>query len=342
MRGSASKNRFAGLKWILLTCGVLCTPIISAQQPNSPSSPQPPVAGASNPAAAGVAPAPVATSPTPAPGAQPMTAQAQAVAPKFQLTPEQEAYLDKVLTAWELHSAQIQTFQCKITRWEYNQIHQDPANPSKASAIRQGEIRFAMPDQGYYRIDEKSLEGASSPEQMICDGKSLFMYDYASKKIREMPLPPEYQGRGITQCPVLPFLFGARKDDLKRRFLMQVKPTSSEQDIVIEAYPRLPDEAAQYRFVQIMLNIQKNGTILPTGLRIWLPGGQIIHTYRLTDLEINRTSLPEFITGNPFAPKVPMGWELISADTSAAPVSEANTRPLAGSPEAVAEGVRTH
>ncbi|MDO4559249.1 MAG: hypothetical protein Q4C47_09805, partial [Planctomycetia bacterium] len=125
-------------------------------------------------------------------------------------------------------------------------------------------------------------------------------------------------------------LFGAKKDDLKRRFLMRVKPTDAEQDVVIEAYPRQSDEAAQYRFVQIRLNIQKNGTILPVGLRIWLPGGQIIHTYQLSDLEINRRTLPEFITGNPFTPKVPMGWELIPAEMAGTATTVPGTRPLAG------------
>ena len=299
-----------------------------------------PVANAANPAAINAANrgASNATNPAAQPAPNGMTAAANAVESKFQMTPEEEAYLDKVLTGWELHSGQIQTFECKITRWDYNLTFLDPNDPSKPSAVQQGEIRFAMPDKGYYRIDETPLSGTPSPELVICDGASIFNYNYSSKKIEDIPLPPEYRGKGITNCPVLPFLFGAKKDDLKRRFMMRVRSTTSPQDIIIEAYPRLADEASQYQFVQIMLNIQKNGTILPSGLKIWLPGGKIIQTYKLSDIAINKMTLPAFLQRDPFAITVPSGWE---RQAPAATTTTPGTRPLPGSPEAAAEAAAT-
>jgi hypothetical protein len=92
-------------------------PTVPSVTPGAATETLRPIAGAANPAAMGAAapkamnPVVTATPNTAGAALADMTAQAQAVAQKFQLTPEQEVYLDKVLTAWERHSSQIQTLR---------------------------------------------------------------------------------------------------------------------------------------------------------------------------------------------------------------------------------------
>src|SRR3989304_1766652 len=38
----------------------------------------------------------------------------------FTLTPQEEAQLDRVLTAWEQKGREIKTFDCSFVRWEYD------------------------------------------------------------------------------------------------------------------------------------------------------------------------------------------------------------------------------
>ena len=69
----------------------------------------------------------------------------------FTLTPAEQTNLDQLLKDWETASNSIKTFKCKFTRMEY-----DPAlvagNPNQPSAVSKGELKYATPDKGMFKV----------------------------------------------------------------------------------------------------------------------------------------------------------------------------------------------
>ena len=68
------------------------------------------------------------------------------------------------------------------------------------------------------------------------------------KQLIERKLPPEMQGKAIADGP-LPFVFGAKADQLKRRYWM--RDITPEEDIGkriwLEAVPKLQQDAANFQ-----------------------------------------------------------------------------------------------
>ena len=58
-------------------------------------------------------------------------------------------------------------------------------------------------------------------EQWLCDGKSIYQFDYTQKLVTEYVMPPEMQGKGIGDGP-LPFVFGVEAQKLKQRYFMRI------------------------------------------------------------------------------------------------------------------------
>ncbi len=122
------------------------------------------------------------------------------------------AYLDKILNFWEHKSAQIKTFECKFTRWDY-----DPSmirDPNTARSISRGEIRYSTPDKGLFKVNEvlpakfpKGTAGqATRPTydidpyahglHWICDGVKTYEFDYGNKQLNVQSLPESMKGSG--------------------------------------------------------------------------------------------------------------------------------------------------
>ena len=109
----------------------------------------------------------------------------------FTLTPEQQTRLDQILKYWEHRSNKVNMFQCKFRRWEYNPaMVKDQRDPF---TISDGEIKYAQPDKGLFRVDEirhytlpRSADGREIPggkpvwelraggqvDHWICNGNS--------------------------------------------------------------------------------------------------------------------------------------------------------------------------
>ena len=101
--------------------------------------------------------------------------------PGFPLPPQQEAYLDQVLRAWEQHSQKVKTFECAFTRWEYDKTYGQPNVPK---FIERGKLKYASPDRGMLEVTHSEKNGQVVPidpmraEKWVCNGKSIFKYDY--------------------------------------------------------------------------------------------------------------------------------------------------------------------
>ena len=228
---------------------------------------------------------------------QPQVQRPQAQQAPFRLTPQQAAELDRVLAAWEQQNKKIRTFECKFTRWEWDPVFADPNEPNKPKTLADGKLKFAAPDKGMFHVD------GEQGEHWICDGKSVFEFHRVKKQLIEHKLPPELQGKAISDGP-LPFLFGAEAAKMKQRYFLRiVTPKEVQGQIWLEAIPRHRQDAANFRLAELILTTKD---MMPLGLQIYAPNGKNRTTYRFRDIVTN--DLLGFLKGNPFKPFTPLGW----------------------------------
>jgi TIGR03009 family protein len=250
--------------------------------------------------------------------------QPRAAGAPFQLTPEEQAQLDRVLQAWEARNSQIKTFECTFVRQTYGAQFVDPNKPpapGQPNREEYGEIKYEAPDKGLFRITEPK-----SGEHWICDGKSICEFDHYKKRVTEYRLPPELQGQGIVDGP-LPFLFGASAAKLQERyFLRLITPAEMAQEqIWMEAYPRYQKDAAEFRYARMILDLKQ---LQPTALQTFEPNGKTNHVYLLQSPKVNAWNPLEKIDTigifkqNPFRPSVPRGWTKVVEEAPAGEPSQ--------------------
>ncbi len=249
--------------------------------------------------------------------------------PPFVLTPQEQAELDRVLAAWEHRGKEVRTFDCAFTRWEYDDTFPgkpDKNNPGGAKYIHKGTISYAAPDKGYFDAadTQKDPEGRRH-ERWICDGKSVFEYDWLKRTLTEYPLPPELQGKAIVDGP-LPFLFGAQAEQLKQRYYLKIiTPPGAQGEIWLDARPRYQRDARE--FDRAILILEAKGMV-PSALKIYYPGRTISKVYKFDDVVVNDL-LPQFFKGT-FQPNKPFGWKKVveTPPTPPTPPAQATRAPL--------------
>lgn len=264
-----------------------------------------------------------------------------------ELNQEHAQYLDQLLAYWEYSSAQIEMFECKFDRWQYDPVfgprERDENGQMLAKTISSGLIKYKAPDKGLFAVESIwAYQGAAQPqdnpyqlngmqERWICDGQHILQYDFENETIVKRELPPELQGQGLKDGP-LPFLFGAKKDELKARYWLRViTPKDTVGEYWIEAYPKFPLDARNYQKVVVILD-EKD--FLPKATELFdpnfdpqkNPGRQV---FRFKDREIFNSSglsIPAIIERFKrefFEPKAPRGWKVIEeaygANTAQAP-----------------------
>ena len=192
--------------------------------------------------------------------------------PPFVLSPQEQSDLDQVLDAWEQKNGQIKTFKCDFTRIAIRSgfLSKAARQPEEPRQTSKGEIKYVAPDKGLLRetegetwslnpttrkLEKKKLEAL---EHWACDGKNLYKVDYQQKTVEEIPIPPELQGKGITQGP-LPFVFGAKAADLKARYY--IRPTTPKDDkdhAWLEIRPKFIRDAQNFSKVELILRTQRH------------------------------------------------------------------------------------
>jgi TIGR03009 family protein len=241
-----------------------------------------------------------------APGqAQAPAGQQQAPPPPFTLSKEEEAQLDKTLVAWQERSARVKTFRANFIRYEYDLVFGPQAENAQSNPpprfVDDGSIAFGAPDKGIYSIDKPRQE------YWISDGKAIFEYDYQKKRVTEHKLPPEMQGKEITNGP-LPFLFGAPADQLKQRYYLRlITPAAAAgKEIWLQAVPRFQQDAANFRHAELILAAD---SMNPAALQVHQPGGKNRSAYVFRNVIVNDPL--GWLKGDPFRAITPLGWERI-------------------------------
>ncbi|MDX1968137.1 MAG: hypothetical protein SFV23_13260 [Planctomycetaceae bacterium] len=232
--------------------------------------------------------------------------------------------LEQILKDWERESAKIKVLQGEHKRSEFNKVF----GVEKQS---KGMFYFEAPDKG--RIDMQGIEvkpGAKSsmvdpvtmePYELacgadqgwICTGNEVLVLTPSEKQFEAFPIPPNMQGANIIQSP-LPFLFGMKADDAKRRFQLTLRG-QNEKAYVIGAVPRLQMDAQNYSHAMISLD---KVTFIPRGVQLIDPAGTLMTKYTFENIQVNpaRNSVLSALGGwfgrdtDPFHPEL-RGWKKI-------------------------------
>lgn len=202
-------------------------------------------------------------------------------APFAPLDAQAQAQLDALLQAWETQSKGTRTLECKFQRWHYDLF----AAPAGVHATKcQGEIKYAAPDRGLFKVEQKlSFDGMKGDkpqysekpgqygEHWVCNGEELLEFDRSKKECRVQQLPPEMRGKQIFESP-LPFVFNLDAKQIVERYWVRQVQAPKPGMILIEAYPKRQEDRSQYKLVQIALNEK---TYMPEALLMYAPNFNI-------------------------------------------------------------------
>ncbi len=222
----------------------------------------------------------------------------------FVLTPPEIAALENLLADWEKRNKEIHVMESKFFRWKYDAVFGN-GNPPPPD---EGVLKFASPDKGLMKIEAKDPKQS---EQWLCDGKSIYQFNYTEKRVTEFVMPPELQGKGIGDGP-LPFVFGVEAQKLKDRYFMRIiTPPNVQNEVWLEAYPRYQQQAAEFSKVQVILQVSApTKALLPYAIQIYSPNGKDRTVYQLQNPSINpRVLWPGGILISDWTKlSVPFGW----------------------------------
>lgn len=254
-------------------------------------------------------------------------------------TEKELAYIDQLLTFWEQQSSKIQRYRTEFSRWVVDPVF-GPADTFKT--FSRGEIRYEAPDKGLFRVDMTGQwtppaqaggkptypdAGDAGKDQWICDGKSLFEFEYAQKKLVEHKLSPEMHGKAIADGP-LPFVFGAKKEAIQARYWLRVttnKEAQEKGEYWLEAYPKSQEDAANYTKIEIIID---GDDFLPSAIKIYERDKETIYQFTNRSSNWNFDLEKMGLWRSAFNPATPSGWERIVG-----PESDAQgAAPLAAGP----------
>lgn len=206
--------------------------------------------------------------------------------PPFVLTPQEQANVDQVLDTWEQHSGNVTTFRCNYLHWVYDPTYVAPKLNDDGTLAEDwymqssGEIKYAAPDKGLIEDENvQTHQPDKSPgkfkvvetkygQHWACDGKTLYAVDHEKKEVHRTKLPPEMQGKFISEGP-LPFAFGTKAGPLKARYYIRVcTPKDVEaagKEIWLDIVPRYQKDLANFIDVEVILRAKD---MMPTAIQI--------------------------------------------------------------------------
>ena len=234
-------------------------------------------------------------------------AAAQAAAPRspqlppgFPLPADEQQYIEQVLDFWQQTSDKVKHYKCDFLRYDYDtefvNIRDPRTNQLYAHHQATGEIRFAAPDKArfettkvfkftgapkeqggnaiYEPLKGHSMWGRTINECWVCTGQSVFSFDFEQKARHEEKIPPRLQGN-VVESP-LPFLFGAKKDDVMKRYWVRYIPkyeTDAQEKLIkneiwLDIYPKRINDAQNYSKVELILSADD---FMPLAIHMYAP-----------------------------------------------------------------------
>lgn len=233
-----------------------------------------------------------------------------AAAPEIPADTEVSEELQEFLDLWEEKSARIKTLQGQHTRTVYNLVFE-------VEKVADGKFYLETPDKG--RIDVEGVKPSKDAksarigksgkpfrieeergEKWICTGQEVIAINEEEKSYEIMPLPKEARGKNIVNSP-LPFLFGMKADDAKRRYHITLKSNDPKTKVaVLVIVPRYESDRQNYQEAWVKLDTK---TFLPLAVKLFDPSGSLETVYVFTGVKINPSNpVKEFFVGDPYHP----------------------------------------
>lgn len=241
----------------------------------------------------------------------------------FWLEPAEQQELDAFLARWERFSASVNRYDVNFNVFFHDPIPGKPQDQPNRVAFGYFKYianprRFVLHVEGEWqgkeqiKWDEKKNTHVFA-EKIIIDEKSVHVYDYKALTVRQINVPPELIGKGIADSP-LPLIFGAKADDLRRRFSMKIERFSMQVEntpvemIRLFARPRFIEDQQEFKEIEILL-FEK--TLTARGLRQWDINGMSYKIYDLQHPAINPKDIfsPLEIVKKWFTPEIPRDWK---------------------------------
>ncbi|MDR2756254.1 MAG: hypothetical protein LBC20_11155 [Planctomycetaceae bacterium] len=238
----------------------------------------------------------------------------------FFLTPQEQQELDEFLIRWEKYSLGIKRYDVDFNMFLYDEtiIGSITGKPYKTTfgyfKYIAKPLRFVYHVEGEWVGDKKvERDDKKNPqifaEKIIIDEKSVYKYEYNAKTVLQVNVPPELVGKGIADSP-LPLIFGAKANDMKKRFSMKIVTAEQRKntEIWLQAKPLLIED--QQEFSQIEIRLDKE-TLRAIALKKEDINGKAFTVYTLLSPKTNDrlTSFLEDIK-KWFTPTIPDGWKL--------------------------------
>ena len=222
------------------------------------------------------------------------------------LTLQEAADLDRFLDHWEKRSSQIQYYETEFQCWEKGKILED-LNQERSTY---GTIRYVAPNKGSFEVlglvVDKKRQPAPPENQtkFLSTGDQIYSYDFAEKHVTIYTVPVD-QREGIAGGGPIPFVFGAKAADLKKRYYLRMRtsPQLAERgEICLEAFPRTAEDAAEFKSVRLFFDARK---LIPKAFVKVDVNEKGRETYQfLGDPKINPVNMARILP----PPDIPKGW----------------------------------
>ena len=236
----------------------------------------------------------------------------------FFLNADEQKELDEFLARWERYSAAVHRYDVSFNLFLYDSTIPG-AQPNRPYKTAFGYFKYnANPRRFVYAVEGEwqgetqiKWDDKKNPnvlaEKVIIDERSVYQYDYKTQTLRQIDVPPEMIGKGIADSP-LPLIFGAKADDLKRRFSMQIEKVPGRDDIIwLHARPLQIEDQQEFKELEILLDKK---SLTAQGLKQWDINGKAYRAFELQTPQINRRVISVLQDiAEWFTPDAPRGWK---------------------------------
>lgn len=196
--------------------------------------------------------------------------------------------LQKVLENWEKESSKILWLSGDHERIQYD-------NTFFVESRSSGRFVYEAPDKGRYEFegakiskddvskkqgpDKKPYKLQAGPsERWICTGKEVIKINDVDKTFDVVEIPEDQRGEKIMEGP-LPFLFGMKAEQAKKRYQLQLLNKPDDSRIWIYVVPRFDQDKRNYREATIILDPK---SFHPIAVRMIDPRGaeETVHKFK--------------------------------------------------------------
>ncbi len=213
--------------------------------------------------------------------------------------PANPAQLAKILSSWEATSHRLQSLEVSLTRRD--------VNPAWGNAsVFEGRAFLEKPDRArleFWKMVEQPNKTMSREDQehIICTGKSVLQYVFATKQIFVYTLTKEQRDQVLNEGPI-PFLFHFEANKAKERYKFSfVREAPNAYILKVIPLQRADSEA----FSLAWLSLNKK-SFLPLKLVMIMPNGKEQREYEFSSIKGRDHLDPKIFVGKGIE-----GWTVI-------------------------------